>query len=87
MSIDFNFVVRGEAGQGVQSVGFLLTKVFSRGGYHIFAEFIELTKQYGETEHDGEYTRPPHQVDFEAKERETRLELATTCLEGRDSTH
>ena len=38
MLIDFNFMVGGEAGQGVQSVGFLLAKVFARGGYHIFAD-------------------------------------------------
>jgi 2-oxoglutarate ferredoxin oxidoreductase subunit alpha len=38
MPIDFNFMVGGEAGQGVQSVGFLLAKVFTRGGYHIFAD-------------------------------------------------
>jgi 2-oxoglutarate ferredoxin oxidoreductase subunit alpha len=38
MSVDFNFMVGGEAGQGVQSVGFLLAKVFARGGYHIFAD-------------------------------------------------
>jgi 2-oxoglutarate ferredoxin oxidoreductase subunit alpha len=38
MTIDFNFMVGGEAGQGVQSVGFLLAKVFARGGYHIFAD-------------------------------------------------
>jgi len=38
MPVDFNFVVGGEAGQGVQSVGFLLAKVFARGGYHIFAD-------------------------------------------------
>jgi len=38
MSIDFNFMIGGEAGQGVQSVGFLLSKVFARGGYHIFAD-------------------------------------------------
>jgi len=31
-------MVGGEAGQGVQSVGFLLAKVFARGGYHIFAD-------------------------------------------------
>jgi 2-oxoglutarate ferredoxin oxidoreductase subunit alpha len=36
--IDLNFMVGGEAGQGVQSVGFLLAKVFARGGYHIFAD-------------------------------------------------
>jgi 2-oxoglutarate ferredoxin oxidoreductase subunit alpha len=35
---DFNFMVGGEAGQGVQSVGFLLAKVFARGGYHVFAD-------------------------------------------------
>ena len=29
----------------------------------------------------------PHQAGSEAVERETRLELATTCLEGRDSTN
>jgi 2-oxoglutarate ferredoxin oxidoreductase subunit alpha len=38
MSVDFNFMIGGEAGQGVQSVGFLLAKVFARGGYHIFAD-------------------------------------------------
>jgi 2-oxoglutarate ferredoxin oxidoreductase subunit alpha len=31
-------MVGGEAGQGVQSVGFLLAKVFARGGYHVFAD-------------------------------------------------
>jgi len=38
MPIDFNFMVGGEAGQGVQSVGFLLAKVFACGGYHVFAD-------------------------------------------------
>lgn len=38
MSEDFNFMVGGEAGQGVQSVGFLLAKIFVRGGYHVFAD-------------------------------------------------
>jgi 2-oxoglutarate ferredoxin oxidoreductase subunit alpha len=38
MPVDFNFMVGGEAGQGVQSVGFLLAKIFARGGYHIFAD-------------------------------------------------
>jgi 2-oxoglutarate ferredoxin oxidoreductase subunit alpha len=38
MPINLNFMVGGEAGQGVQSVGFLLAKVFARGGYHIFAD-------------------------------------------------
>lgn len=31
-------MVGGEAGQGVQSVGFLLAKAFTRGGYHVFAD-------------------------------------------------
>jgi 2-oxoglutarate/2-oxoacid ferredoxin oxidoreductase subunit alpha len=38
MPVDFNFIVGGEAGQGVQSVGSLLAKVFARGGYHVFAD-------------------------------------------------
>lgn len=38
MPVDVNFMVGGEAGQGVQSVGFLLAKVFALGGYHIFAD-------------------------------------------------
>jgi 2-oxoglutarate ferredoxin oxidoreductase subunit alpha len=38
MPIDFNIMVGGEAGQGVQSAGFLLAKAFARGGYSIFAD-------------------------------------------------
>jgi 2-oxoglutarate ferredoxin oxidoreductase subunit alpha len=33
-----NVMVGGEAGQGVQSVGAIMAKAFSRGGYHIFAD-------------------------------------------------
>ena len=36
LSIDVNFRVGGAAGQGVQSVGGVLSKTFARGGYHIF---------------------------------------------------
>lgn len=38
MSVDVNFMVGGEAGQGVQSVGFILAKALARGGYHVFAD-------------------------------------------------
>ncbi len=38
MSVDINFMVGGEAGQGVQSVGFILAKSFARGGYYVFAD-------------------------------------------------
>ena len=38
MTVDFNFMVGGEAGQGIQSVGMLLAKVFAHSGYHIFAD-------------------------------------------------
>jgi 2-oxoglutarate ferredoxin oxidoreductase subunit alpha len=38
MSPGVNFMVGGEAGQGVQSVGFILAKAFTRGGYHVFAD-------------------------------------------------
>lgn len=38
MTVDINFMVGGEAGQGVQSVGFLLAKTLARGGYQVFAD-------------------------------------------------
>jgi 2-oxoglutarate ferredoxin oxidoreductase subunit alpha len=38
MSPDINFMVGGEAGQGVQSVGFILAKALARGGYYVFAD-------------------------------------------------
>jgi 2-oxoglutarate ferredoxin oxidoreductase subunit alpha len=38
MPVDISFMVGGEAGQGVQSVGFLLAKALVRGGYHVFAD-------------------------------------------------
>lgn len=38
MGTDINFMIGGEAGQGVQSVGFVLAKAFARGGYHVFAD-------------------------------------------------
>ncbi len=36
MGIEANFMVGGEASQGVQSAGFLLAKAFARWGYHRF---------------------------------------------------
>ncbi len=38
MTAEINFMVGGEAGQGVQSVGLLLAKAMARWGYHIFAD-------------------------------------------------
>jgi len=38
MGSDFNLMVGGEAGQGVQSIGFILAKAFTRGGFHVFAD-------------------------------------------------
>jgi len=38
MAIDINFMIGGEAGQGVQSAGFVLAKSLSRGGFHVFAD-------------------------------------------------
>ena len=38
MPTDVNFMVGGEAGQGVQSVGFILAKAFAQGGFHVFAD-------------------------------------------------
>jgi Pyruvate/2-oxoacid:ferredoxin oxidoreductase gamma subunit len=38
VAIDLNLIVGGEAGQGVQLVGYLLAKAFARAGYHVFAD-------------------------------------------------
>lgn len=38
MSVHLNAMIGGEAGQGVQSVGFILAKAFARGGYNVFAD-------------------------------------------------
>ena len=38
MPLDITLMVGGEAGQGVQSVGFILAKAFARGGFHVFAD-------------------------------------------------
>ena len=38
MGLSLNIMVGGEAGQGVQSMGFILAKTFARSGYHVFAD-------------------------------------------------
>lgn len=38
MAVDFNFMAGGEAGQGIQSVGLILAKTMSRGGFEVFAD-------------------------------------------------
>ncbi len=38
MSTQVNVMVGGEAGQGVQSVGFILAKALALGGFHVFAD-------------------------------------------------
>ena len=38
MAMETSFMVGGEAGQGVQTVGFILAKTMSRGGFHVFAD-------------------------------------------------
>jgi len=38
MESNLNVMIGGEAGQGVQSMGLILTKAFARGGYHVFAD-------------------------------------------------
>lgn len=38
MTVDFNVMVGGEAGQGVQSVGEILAKTLARGGLRVFAD-------------------------------------------------
>lgn len=36
--VEARFMVGGEAGQGVQSIGFILSKVFARGGYYVYSD-------------------------------------------------
>ena len=38
MPVDINFLVGGEAGQGIQTIGFVLGKTMARGGLHVFAD-------------------------------------------------
>jgi 2-oxoglutarate ferredoxin oxidoreductase subunit alpha len=38
MAVDFNIMVGGEAGQGVQSVGAILSKTLAYGDLHVFAD-------------------------------------------------
>jgi len=36
--IEATFMVGGEAGQGVQSVGYILSRIFASGGYYVFSD-------------------------------------------------
>ena len=38
MASHINIMIGGEAGQGVQSAGFILAKTFSRAGYFVFTD-------------------------------------------------
>jgi 2-oxoglutarate ferredoxin oxidoreductase subunit alpha len=38
MPVDLNIMVGGEAGQGIQTIGFILGKTLSQGGLHVFAD-------------------------------------------------
>ena len=38
MSVDFNFMAGGEAGQGIQSMGLVLAEAIAYGGFHVFAD-------------------------------------------------
>lgn len=38
MPIDLNIMAGGEAGQGIQTIGFVLGKAVTRGGLHVFAD-------------------------------------------------
>ncbi|MFP3879542.1 MAG: 2-oxoacid:acceptor oxidoreductase subunit alpha [Dehalococcoidia bacterium] len=36
--VEAKFMVGGEAGQGVQSIGSILSRIFARGGYHVYSD-------------------------------------------------
>ena len=38
MTLDLKILVGGEAGQGIQTIGFILCKAFARIGCHLFAD-------------------------------------------------
>ena len=38
MAVDMNLMVGGEAGQGIQTIGFVLGKTMVRGGLHVFSD-------------------------------------------------
>jgi 2-oxoglutarate ferredoxin oxidoreductase subunit alpha len=38
MPVDLNIMVGGEAGQGIQTIGFILGKTLSGSGLHVFAD-------------------------------------------------
>ncbi len=38
MAVDLNLLVGGKAGQGIQTIGFVLGKTLARGGLHVFAD-------------------------------------------------
>ena len=37
MSVDFTLKIGGEAGQGMQTIGYVLSKTFARDGFYLFA--------------------------------------------------
>ncbi|GAI08189.1 unnamed protein product [marine sediment metagenome] len=37
MSVDLTLKIGGEAGQGMQTIGYVLSKTLARGGFHLFA--------------------------------------------------
>ncbi|MFP4654374.1 MAG: 2-oxoacid:acceptor oxidoreductase subunit alpha [Methanohalobium sp.] len=47
MSVDFNIKVGGEAGQGLQTIGQILSKTFLRGGFHVFGTQFYLSRIRG----------------------------------------
>jgi len=38
MSVDACFMIAGEAGQGLQSIGQILARTLARGGFHVFVD-------------------------------------------------
>ncbi|MFQ5801154.1 MAG: 2-oxoacid:acceptor oxidoreductase family protein, partial [Candidatus Hydrothermarchaeales archaeon] len=47
MSVDFNIKVGGEAGQGIQTIGLVLAKIFVRGGLYVFGIQYYLSRVRG----------------------------------------
>ncbi|ADI74481.1 pyruvate flavodoxin/ferredoxin oxidoreductase domain protein [Methanohalobium evestigatum Z-7303] len=47
MSVDFNIKIGGEAGQGLQTIGQILSKIFLKGGFYVFGTQFYLSRIRG----------------------------------------
>ena len=59
--MDYSIKIGGEAGQGIQTIGDALGRVFARSGYHVFSN-----QDYESRIRGGHFEFQPEPVDVEA---------------------